>query len=492
MKKLIVLLAAVLLPLILTAKTTTLYHTSDVHGFFYPRDGQGGFAALAAVMEKGPQNYLLLDSGDFSNGTVETRNSKGIKGILMMNKMGYDAATIGNHEFDFKNKNFPAILDAANFPFVAANFFKKGTLTYPPHVQPYQLFTVDGLLVAVIGLANRTPTNPATDYVYTDPFEALGNALNAVEKQNPNIVVVLVHDSIADDKHGTQPYVAQIADKFGGRVHVVLGGHAHKIVQNKVINGVLFVESGCYLSNVSRISVETDDTTGKVTSAHSELIPLIIAQTGEDPQIKAYADSLREPGVDEVVGETLDVLAKNPISKDRLDSPLNDWVADLMSKYAGVQIAIHNNGGTRVDLPKGTITRRDLIEVHPFDNTVTKVTVSGKFLKKFIKNGFAPRSLFTYSGLTIHYTVKRNKDGQVKKIKVKDILFNGKPLENKKQYTLVTNTYIAGGGSEGHLFAQIPADQKSQVGKKSIRDLMEDAFKKGPVSAPVTGRILEQ
>lgn len=487
MKKLLVLLTAVFVPLALMAKTTTLYHTSDVHGFFYPRNGQGGFAALAAVMEKGPQNYLLLDSGDFSNGTVETRNSKGIKGILMMNKMGYDAATIGNHEFDFKNKNFPAILEAANFPFVAANFFEKDSLKYPPHVQPYQLFTVDGLVVAVIGLANRTPTNPATDYVYTDPLEALGNTLNAVEKQNPNIVVLLVHDSTADDKHGAQPYMLEIAQKFGGRIHVVMGGHAHKIVQNKFVNGVLYVESGCYLDNVSRISIETDDTTGKVTAAKSELIPLIIAQTGEDPQIKAYADSLREPGVDEVIGETLGSLSKQPTSKDRMDSPLNVWIVDLMNDYAGTQIAIHNNGGTRVDLPKGTITKRDLIEVHPFDNTVTKVTVSGKFLKQFIKNGFAPHSLFTYSGLMITYKV--NKKGKIKKIK---IYFNGKPLENKKQYTIATNTYIAGGGSEGYLFGKIPADKKTQVGTKSIRDLMEDAFKKGPVSVPVTGRILEK
>jgi 2',3'-cyclic-nucleotide 2'-phosphodiesterase (5'-nucleotidase family) len=157
-----------------------------------------------------------------------------------------------------------------------------------------------------------------------------------------------------------------------------------------------------------------------------------------------------------------------------------------MKEYSGAQISIHNNGGVRVDLPQGTITKRDLIEAHPFDNQVTLVTVSGKFLKKFIKTGFAPRSLFTYSGLQITY--KTNKKGKIKKIK---ILFNGKPLKNSTMYTIVTNAYIAGGGSEGYLFKKIPASAKKQVGEKSIRDLMEDAFKKGPVSAPATGRILE-
>ena len=170
-----------------------------------------------------------------------------------------------------------------------------------------------------------------------------------------------------------------------------------------------------------------------------------------------------------------------------MDSPLNNWIADLVRQYADADIAIHNNGGTRVDLPKGLITRRDVVEVHPFDNQIMRLTVDGKFLKKFIKNGFAPRSLFTYSGLNITY--KTNKKGKIKKIK---ILYKGQPLENRKKYTIATNAYIAGGGSEGRLFKEIPADQKEMVGDKSIRTLMEDALKRGVVVPPATGRIAER
>ena len=159
----------------------------------------------------------------------------------------------------------------------------------------------------------------------------------------------------------------------------------------------------------------------------------------------------------------------------------------MLREYAGAQIAVHNNGGTRVDLQKGTVTRRDLIEIHPFDNTVTLVTVDGKFLKRFIKKNFAPRSLYTYSGLTITY--KQTKKGKIKDIK---ILVNGKPVENHKKYTLATNSYIAGGGSEGWMFKQIPAEDKKLVGNTTIRDLMEAAIKKGSVTAPETGRIRQR
>ena len=486
MKKLSLLTVVLLTPLFLLAKTTVVYHTSDTHGFFFPKDGQGGFAALASVLKKGPQPYLLVDSGDFANGTVETRNSKGLKAVQIMNKMGYDATTLGNHEFDFKYTGFPAIAEALQFPLLAANFFEEETQTYPPHVTPYLITTKNGVKFAIIGLGNRVPTNPATGYTFSKPLVALENALEEVEKENPDVVIVLVHDSINDDKHGTESYVEEIAKKFGGRVHIVFGGHAHKIVQNYYNNGVLFVESGCYVQNVSKVTVTTDDKTGKFVSATSELIPLVVAQTGEDKDIKKFLDTLREPGIDEVIGETAEVLAKQP-QEGQLDSPLNDWIVDLMRDYAGTTIAIHNNGGTRVDMPKGLITKRDLVEVHPFDNMISVVTVNGKFLKKFIKTGFAPRSLFTYAGLQITY--KTNKKGKIKKIK---ILLDGKPLKNRTKYVIATNAYIAGGGSEGYLFKKIADSAKQQVGTKSIRDLMEDAFKKGDkVSAPQTGRIVE-
>ena len=487
MKKTGLLAVFLLLPLVLLAKTTTIYHTSDTHGFFYPKSGQGGFAALAAVIKAGPANYLLLDSGDFSNGTVETRNSQGLKAVQLMNRMSYDAATIGNHEFDFKDEGFAPLLANAQFAVLAANFFETATGKYPPSVLPYKIFDENGVKVAVIGLANREPTNPSKQYAYGKPMDALEKALKEVEAREPNFVVVLVHDSLKDEKHGTKAYVGDIARKFGGRVHIVLGGHAHNIFQNEYINGTLFVESGCYLKNVSRISVETDDETGKFVSAKSELIPLAVAQTGEDEALKAYADSLREPGVDEVLGEPAAAMSRLPQQDDRQDAPLNNWIADLVRAYSGAQIAVHNNGGTRVDMPQGPVTKRDLIDIHPFDNTITLVTVDGRFLKKFIKKSFVPNSLYSYSGLTISY--KKTKKGKIKDIEIR---VDGKPVQNRQKYTLATNSYIAGGGSEGWMFKKIPAQNKKLAGTKTIRDLMEDALRQGTVVPPETGRIKQR
>ena len=497
MRKLTLLLAALLLPLVLAAKNTIIYHTSDTHGFFYAQKDnagkmQGGFAALASVLKNGPKNYLLLDSGDFSNGTIEAKNSKGLKAVELMNALKYDASTIGNHEFDFKDNAVAPILAKANFAILAANFYEAGTLKRPAHVEPYKIFTRNGVKFAVIGLANSYPTKPTTQYTFTPQLRELENVLPEVEKQKPDVVVVIVHDAVQDDKHGTQGYVLDIARQFPGRVQLVLGGHAHKIVQDKRLNGTLFVESGRHLKGVSKITVTTDDKTGKFVLAKSELIPLTVSKTGEDAAIAKLANSLREPGVDEVLGYSEEPMPKRASNPKFLDNSLDNWVADLGRAYADVDVFITNTGGTRVDMPKGAVTKRDVIDIHPFENTITKMTVDGKMLKRIVKSGLSKgRTRFTYSGLAVNFVY--NKKGKVKDL---HIWVNNQPLENRKKYTIATNSFIAEGNSEGFVFKSIPAEQKTQVGTKNLRQLIEEGLAKGTKKEPIKpgpeGRVAER
>lgn len=486
MKKLLLLVVLSLMAVGLFAKTTTLYHTSDTHGFYYPRNGMGGFAALANVLKKGPQPYLLLDSGDFANGTAEAKRSKGIKSAQIMNKVGYHATTVGNHEFDFKGEAVEPMFRAFNFPVLAANFFDAKTNQYPAYVKPYKIFNVDGVKVAVIGLANTDPTNPSKLYKFTKPLKALRKILPEVEAQHPNIVAVIVHDSLKDDKHGTKPYVEQIARKFAGRVHLVFGGHAHKIIQNETINGVLFTESGCYVEQVSKVTVETDDKTGQFVSAKSELIALKVSKVGQDKEVAAYAESLKEPGMEEVFGVAAEKISRTPTVAGHKDGPLNDWIADLGRNYAGTQIFVHNNGGTRVDMQKGPVTKRDTVDIHPFENRIVKMTVSGKFLKFLVKKTLLPRNLYSYSGMTITY---RNHKGKVKDLQ---IWVQGRPVQDKDSYTLATNDFIAAGNAEGWPFKYIADTEKELVGTGNVRSILEDGIKaQTPLKAIETGRIIE-
>ena len=475
MKKLLLILL-LLFPLVVSSKTLVIFHTSDTHGFFYPQNKIGGFAALKNVINHEKKPFLLLDSGDFANGTAEAKFSRGAKSVQLMNAVGYSAVTIGNHEFDFKDAGITALIQESKFSILAANLREKATGLLPAGVQAARVFNVDGIKVAVIGLANNHPSQPTQKYTFIKPLTALSKALQEVEKQNPAVVIVIVHDSFVDYQHDILPYMGQIAKRFPGRVQVVLGGHAHKIV-NEYLESTLYVESGAHLEAVSKITVNVDDETGKFLSAQAKLISLNVDEVGQDKTVAKLAEELREPGLDNEVAVITKRLSKKPILPNTLDGELDDWLADEGRKITKTEIFIHNTGGTRMDLLPGSLTRRQLIDLFPFNDVLISMEVPGYTLKKFIKSGLVPWNKYTYSGITVSFD--KIGPNRVKNLQIK---INGKPLEKRQIYRVGTNSYIA----RQALFTDLP---QKQVGNQKVSQLIEQALSSGELFTPQTGRI---
>lgn len=475
MKKLLLILV-LLFPLVVSAKTLVIFHTSDTHGFFYPQNKIGGFAALKSVINHEKKPFLLLDSGDFANGTAEAKFSRGAKAVQLMNAVGYSAVTIGNHEFDFKDAGITALIQESKFPILAANLREKATGLLPAGVQAARVFNVDGIKVAVIGLANNHPSQPTQKYTFIKPLTALSKALQEVEKQDPAVLIVIVHDSFVDYQHDILPYMGQIAKRFPGRVQVVLGGHAHKIV-NEYLESTLYVESGAHLEAVSKITVNVDDETGKFLSAQAKLISLNVDEVGQDKTVAKLAEELREPGLDNEVAVITKRLSKKPILPNTLDGELDDWLADEGRKITKTEIFIHNTGGTRMDLLPGSLTRRQLIDLFPFNDVLISMEVPGYTLKKFIKSGLVPWNKYTYSGITVSFD--KIGPNRVKNLQIK---INGKPLEKRQIYRVGTNSYIA----RQALFTDLP---QKQVGNQKVSQLIEQALSSGELFTPQTGRI---
>lgn len=478
MKKLLLILL-LLFPLVVSSKTLVIFHTSDTHGFFYPQNKIGGFAALKNVINHEKKPFLLLDSGDFANGTAEAKFSRGAKAVQLMNAVGYSAVTIGNHEFDFKDAGITALIQKPKFSILAANLREKATGLLPAGVQAARVFNVDGIKVAVIGLANNHPSQPTQKYTFIKPLTALSKALQEVEKQDPAVVIVIVHDSFVDYQHDILPYMGQIAKHFPGRVQVVLGGHAHKIV-NEYLESTLYVESGAHLEAVSKITVNVDDETGKFLSAQAKLISLNVDEVGQDKTVAKLAEELREPGLDNGVAVITKRLSKKPILPNTLDGELDDWLADEGRKITKTEIFIHNTGGTRMDLLPGSLTRRQLIDLFPFNDVLISMEVPGYTLQKFIKSGLVPWNKYTYSGITVSFD--KIGPNRVKNLQIK---INGKPLEKRQIYRVGTNSYIA----RQALFTDLP---QKQVGNQKVSQLIEQALSSGELFTPQTGRITYQ
>jgi len=488
LKKTSLLFVLLALPLFLFASEIAIYHTSDTHGFYFPRKVAGGktvggFALVQGYINKFDTPYLLLDSGDFSSGTLEAKNSKGAVSVEIMNELPYKATTIGNHEGDFGEDQMLKLIKNFKFDVLAANVYDKKTNSLVEGVKPYNIYEVDGKKIAVIGLA-KDPLPNSKRIKTSKGRKELKKALYELSSKPHDATVVIIHNSIADDKHEKETATGKIVYDLEG-IDLVLGGHAHKILQRK-LDGITFVESGSETKGLSHIILDFDDNTGKLKDIKAKYVELNAALIKPDQDIQNFVETKRAPGVDTPVGKAAEDIKLRSAKDDELDSPLGNLFADIIKEQSKeADFALHNTGGVRVDILKGDITKRDIINAFPFPNKVMLVRVNGAFIKKLVaKSLYEKRSLFQFSkNVQVIFRWKHNR-AEVISIKV-----DGKEIDKDKMYLIAVNDYIAEGGSEGYMFKKIT--DKKVISDKYLSDLFTDYVKANPqgIKAAPTGRI---
>lgn len=245
-KSLFVLALCVAVP-VLAQTTLTILHTNDVHsrieavspGSSNAKDaGKGGFLRIAAYVSqirKEQPNVLVFDSGDFSQGTPYYNMFKGEVEIQLMNAIGYDAGTIGNHEFDFGLDNMARLFGMARFPIVCANYDVKGTVL--EHVvKPYLILEKHGLKIGVFGLGTKLSGMVQTDnyggVVYNDPYESANTVAAQLKKQGCDLVICLSHLGFTASAKDPVSDVELV--KHSRNIDIILGGHSHTFIEEPV------------------------------------------------------------------------------------------------------------------------------------------------------------------------------------------------------------------------------------------------------------------
>ncbi len=251
----------------------TILHTNDVHSHIDPfpienkeYGGKGGYARRSALIKKvrsEESNVLLFDSGDIFQGTPYFNFYHGALDIKLMNQMGYDAGTIGNHEFDNGTKMLAKQIKRAEFPFVCSNYKVKGS-DLEGHTMPYKIFNKGNIRVGVIGLGielkGLVTSNNYEGVEYLDPIkvsEKLGKYLK--EEKRCNLIVALSHV-------GYDYYDNRISDRIiaanTSYIDVILGGHTHTFlekpvtVKNKLNKDVVINQTGWGGINLGRLDFE--------------------------------------------------------------------------------------------------------------------------------------------------------------------------------------------------------------------------------------------
>ena len=217
-------------------KQLVILHTNDTHSCIMPLNpnladtalaGRGGFLRRMALIEderaKTP-GLLLIDSGDFSQGSPYYNFYKGEVEVELMNRMGYDVATIGNHEFDFGLENMARIFRMAKFPIVCANYDFTGT-SVEGLVKPYTIIKRNGLKIGLFGLSPQpkglVDTTKFVGVKYLDPVET-ARRMAALLKKKCDVVICVSHLGWEDEELTDQMLVPATRD-----IDIVLGGHSH-------------------------------------------------------------------------------------------------------------------------------------------------------------------------------------------------------------------------------------------------------------------------
>ncbi len=467
----------------------TILHINDLHGNLLPKPGKegkpatGGMAWIAQMVSderaKNPEGTLLLSAGDMFQGTPISNLFGGKPVIEVMNRIGFDAMTVGNHELDQGMEAFQDLRKAAGFPFLSANIVDgKGRLL--PGVKPYIMLRKKGLKIAVIGMTTpetqyATKTGNLRGYRVIPVANVLPGVIEKVREEGAGLVIVLSHLGLDDDR--------EMASAVPG-IDLIVGGHSHTEVRTPVFVGTtIILQAGYYGQRLGVMKISADAASGKIVQYSERRILRRVRAGPRDPYdaavaaiIKNYDDRIREE-FGRIVGETSVDLAKRPY-----ESNLGNLVCDAMRKATGADVAIQNNGGIRTTIPKGKITLEQVYMLLPFDNNLMTMDLTGAQIANILEQNARTQGMLQVSGLKVFYNLAAPEGARVQAL-----FIGGKPVGHSRSYRVTTNDFLAAGGDRFGIFR----DGKNTVIGDSVRDVFLDYLRKhSPVSPRTEGRIV--
>ncbi len=454
-------------------------HTNDVHGQLQPgRDG-GGLVRLAAEVaalraELEPEaEVLLLDGGDWFQGTPEGRVEGGGAFLELLAALDYDAMAVGNLELDYGREHLEALLARAELPAVCANVRDPSTGARVAWGEPYRIVERGGVRIALVGLLTpETPviSHPSTRLLaFEDPSEVLGRA-RAELAGKADLVIPVTHLGVRED--------TALAEAHG--LPLIVGGHSHTaLAQGLRAGDTLIVQAGAKAAVLGRVDLWVDRTTFAVERAEARLLAL----EREGPLDPAFAAACaRLAGQTEAEMGTVVGAFGAPLERKggvTSASSAGNLLCDLFRERAGTPIALHNKGGIRTALAAGPATRRDLFELLPFDNTLVVLSVSGAELFEALRRAV---ELPEHAGIEVSGLVLRLAEPGAQKSKLLAVEVAGAPLDPLQRYRVATNSFLARGG-DGYFDADVEVELDTGL---VLREIVESALAEHGTLAPAT------
>ena len=471
-----------------------ILHTNDMHGYMQASDtclGIGAVAQLKKDYQQQGYDVLLMDAGDYLQGSSFANFTQGESVVEVMNAAGYDVAALGNHEFDYGSDVLEKRIAEMNFPAVAANITVDAT--GEPFIQQNAVFTLsDGTKVGVFGLdtpstaTTSAPKNTAgLTFAQGEELYAAAQAqIDELKGQDCSIIVCVGH--LGEEASNEGNNAANVVANTSG-LTVMIDGHDHLVenqtVKDKEGNDVLIAETGYYLKNIGVLTYEN----GQFTDSLVE----VGTYTGSDPELeKMVAEETAEieATMQEVVAVTdFELYGEAAPGNRTQETTMGDLASDAMywqvTQAAGSapDAVVLNGGAIRASIKAGEIKLLDIHNVFPFNNQLCTVEVTGAQLLEALEAATqsSPDPMGAFPQVygikyTLDTTVPYEK-GELypgttyyapaapgTRITIHEVA--GKDFDPEATYTIATNEFVATGGDTYYCFAEAGATTMVYVG----------------------------
>ena len=472
-------------------KDIIILYTNDVHCGIDENIGYAGLSFYRDEMKKISPYVTLVDAGDWSSGGVIGTISKGGYILDIMNKVKYDIAVPGNHEFNFGVKQVMNFAQSMDCGLIACNF--RDMRTDSPVLKPYKILEYGNVKIAYIGAVTPdtfTQTTPSFfkdmdgNLIYTFGGEEKGKILYssiqkaADEARAEGVDYVILAGHLGEYKDVTEHWSAPsvIANTRG--IDAVIDGHSHEVTPQltlKNLDGqdVIISQTGTKLIHIGKMIIHKDGTISSTLINPEDV-------KGKDENIVKFIDEIKasyESSLSQKLSHTDFILRAKDDNGNWLtrngENCLCNLIADSIFASAAktgtgrADIALFNAGGVRTNINSGDITLNDVINVLPNYNYVCMAEVPGQSILDDLEigvrrlpqldGGFLHASGMTYTiDLSIPSPVKVDDNRQVISIsgdrRICDVFVNGEPLDPNKIYKVISLDYILFANGNGHLF----------------------------------------
>lgn len=466
-----------------------ILHTNDVHGAI---ENYAKVAALKTMYEEAGATVYLLDAGDFIQGALEVGDSRGATAFELMTMAGYDAATLGNHEFDYGYENLASVASKATFPILAANVFYDGA---PAFDEKYIFTTESGTQIGVFGLDTpeaQTKSHPGKTVGVTfaageDMFAIAQAQVDELTKSECDYIICLGHLGIDAESTGNRSI--DLLEKVTG-IDVFIDGHSHSTLEaiaevtneNRTVGETVITSTGTALANIGVVTIKGETITTATVSTDSITV-------AEDDAILARVAAIKAGLVENYdnakVGTTEVLLngAKAPGNRTE-ETNLGDLVCDaILWKVAKegyeVDAAFTNGGGIRANIDAGDITKRSTFNVLPFFNTLAVAEMTGAQLLEILEASTycTPEAVGGFPQVAgIAFTVDTTKafdqgdqypdstyyaPKTINRVTIQTV--GGEAFDAEATYKIATNDFLAFGGDTCYVLKSLDAAHNKSI-----------------------------